>query len=112
MERFAAQAFGSARVSRTLAGADRSIKRFMTLRPVIEQVVNIISPGARHLFGRHIHGGNIASQHHHAGKAVKKNNLHRAGFGSNIASDNRRLARRDGKDANRGNRHASGRPAS
>ncbi|AAX65969.1 hypothetical protein SCH_2063 [Salmonella enterica subsp. enterica serovar Choleraesuis str. SC-B67] len=68
----------------------------MTLRPGdrASGELHHLAQCARHLLKGIFHGGNIAGQHHSAGKAVKKTNLHSAGFGGDIAGDNRRCSGR------------------
>ncbi len=48
-----------------------------------------LTEGAGDLPERVLHGGDIAGQHHRAGEAIEKTDLHRAGLGSDVAGDNR-----------------------
>lgn len=63
-----------------------------------------LTEGAGDLPERVLHGGDIAGQHHRAGEAIEKTDLHRAGLGSDVAGDNRCFTGGNGKNADGGDR--------
>ena len=63
-----------------------------------------LTEGAGDLPERVLHGGDIAGQHHRAGEAIEKTDLHRAGLGGDVAGDNRCFTGGNGKNADGGDR--------